>query len=82
MKLTLTILDKKLKPFKTEEGEMRDYYWYKGERKDNEVSIRFGSTNPDHEIGDEIEIDIEKFERKDGKFGYKEINIFTGGAKD
>jgi len=67
------ILKQDIKPFTTDEGEQMDYYWYKAIREHDEVTIRFGSTNGDYSVGDSYEIDLEKYERKDGNTGYKEV---------
>jgi len=70
-----TIKEKKVKPFQTSEGDKMDYAWYKALRGDG-VTIKFGSMDCSHEVGDEVNIDLEKIESvQNGKptFRYKEI---------
>lgn len=77
MKTTLEIKKASKKPFTTSEGEQMDYFWYRGLRKNDGVTIDFGSTQ-EYGVGDEVEIELEKGERidKNGKtkITYKEIN--------
>jgi len=57
--------------FKSSEGEMISYFWYKALRGEDGVTIEFGSKN-EYEVDDEIDIELEKSERAGGRFGYKE----------
>jgi len=72
------ITEKKVKPFIGDEGEEIDYAWYKALREADGVSIKFGSLDTSHDVGDKhLELNIEKTERLDKKgnttFIYKEI---------
>jgi len=73
MILKVKILDKSSKPFTGGDGEERDYFWYKMERQDNQVTIRVGSVDGKHEVDEVKDLNIEKYERNDGKMGYREI---------
>ncbi|HNV97621.1 MAG TPA: hypothetical protein PKL13_04990 [bacterium] len=73
--MLFTIKEKKVKPFTTSEGKKMDYAWYKALREDG-VTIKFGSMDCSHEIGDEVEIELEKTESIQNEkpaFRYKEI---------
>jgi len=71
MKLKIKSVENK--PFTSGDGERVDYFWYRAVREDNECTIQFGSREGEHPIGEVVDLDIEKTERADGKFGYKEI---------
>lgn len=72
MKIKLTVKkDSRLSSFQGRDGETVDYYWTKGERQDG-VMIEFGGKLP-YKAGKEIEPELEKTERTDGTFSYKEI---------
>jgi len=79
MFLDLKITGKKMKPFMGDEGDQIDYYWYSAERLDNQATIKFGSMDPNKEIGETIQqLKLEKTERVSRKgtgtiFVYKEI---------
>jgi len=61
----------KTKPFKNDDGELMDYYWYKAERKSDEVTFTFGSLEGGH--NGECDLNIEKTEKNNGRgFVYKE----------
>jgi len=66
------ILKRKDGSFTGDNGEQVEYYWYKGIRLADEVTIEFGSRNGDHEEGSEVAIDLEKYESNSGKIKYKE----------
>lgn len=53
-------------------GDTIEYYWYKGLRGGDNVTIEFGSKNK-YDLDEEIEILLEKSETKTG-FRYKEIS--------
>jgi len=71
MILNLNITEKKAKPFAGNDGKEMDYFWYKGEKKDG-LTISFGSIDGSHEIGDNVDVDLEKTEKSNGGFVYKE----------
>jgi len=60
------------KPFRSSEGEMINFYWNKGERANDQVSIDFCTTK-DHKVGEVFEADFEKQELANGKIRYKEL---------
>lgn len=60
------------KPFKSSEGEMIDYFWYKAVRISDKINIDFGST-ASHEVSETpISLEVIKVEKADGSFRYKE----------
>lgn len=59
--------------FKNDEGELIPYFWIKALRLEDNVSLEFGSKSGDFEIGDEVELELEKTERAGGKVGYKHV---------
>jgi len=69
MKTKLKILKVRNSSFQGREGDTVDYFWVKAERFSDGVTLEFGTKNPDHEAGEEKEIDLEKNE--DGKGGYR-----------
>lgn len=71
--MKLTIKSVKVKPFTNDDGEQMNYYWYRAERAYDQVTFQFGSTYENHPIGEELDLDIEKYEKSNGKIGYKEI---------
>jgi len=72
--VNISIIKVTKKPFRSSEGEMIDYYWYKGRRTKDEAVIEFGST-VGHELGETLDLNIEKVEKPDGTFRYKETGI-------
>jgi len=70
--MKLKIISMKAKPFKGTDGEQVEYYWYKALRSEDDVTIEFGTTRGEHEIGADVELNIERMERAGGKFGYRE----------
>lgn len=64
----------KARPFDGDDGEKIPYFWTKATRKSDGVTIEFGG-RVDHteDLDKELDLDIEKTERANGKFGYKEI---------
>lgn len=73
--MKLKIKDKKAKPFQGDDGETLEYFWYKAERSEDQVVIRFGSMNGAYEAGKEYDLpNVEKYEMEDGRIGYKEVS--------
>jgi len=62
----------KAKPFQTEDGEV-EYHWYDAVRLSDNLLFQFGSRDGGHAVGEEKELDLVKYERGDGKFGWKEL---------
>jgi hypothetical protein len=74
MEKYLILRDSKDGSFQGEEGEKVPYFWTKAKRLSNGVSLEFGG-KISHKKNEELELDLEKTERADGKgFRYKEIN--------
>jgi len=71
--MKVKILDKQEGDFIGRGGENVEYYWYKAIRLDNDVNIRFGSRNNEWEKGQVADISIEKHEKPNGEFMYKEM---------
>lgn len=75
MALISYYIQKKTKrPFKTQEGDMMDYFWYTAERVEDGVTINFGSMNNYNEE-ETIEANLTKYEKKNGEIGYKETRL-------
>jgi len=72
-KMLLKIKSQKAAPFKNSDGDTIEYFWYKAIRLNDNVAIEFGSKSDAYEDGEEYEINVEKYERPNGKFGYKEV---------
>jgi len=57
---------------------MLDYFWYKAERAEDNVVFQFGSVKGTYEVGQDLDLQIEKSESLDrsGKkvLRYKESN--------
>lgn len=70
--MKLHIIKKTEKPFKGDDGEQRDYYWYIGQKED-QTAIRFGSANGEHEEGETYDILLETYEQSNGRSGLKEV---------
>lgn len=59
--------------FTGDEGAKIEYYWTKAETTDG-TNIRFGGkVDYSNQIGDTIELNVEKIEYSNGKKGYKEV---------
>jgi len=71
--LEVKILKKKDGTFQGRDGSQVKYYWYKALRSDTQVTINFGSRNGDYEEGDVLDILLEKYEKPNGEFAYKEV---------
>lgn len=71
--MKVRIKSKKAKPFKNNDGDQMDYFWYKAIRIEDDMLIEFGSTDGGHETDAELDLEIVKTERADGKTGYKEL---------
>jgi hypothetical protein len=72
MKLKI-LKESKNKPFKTDEGDEMNYFWTTCEREDG-VQIQIGSINDfTASVGQVLDLNIVKVERRDGKVGYKEV---------
>jgi hypothetical protein len=61
--MKLEITQKTNKPFIGSEGDPIDYFWYVGLREEDNVSIRFGSTDGSMEIGQKVDLILEKTEK-------------------
>lgn len=72
--MKVKILKRKDGGFQGNDGENVIYYWYDAVRISDDMLIQFGSREGGHEEGSEKDLNIVKYERKDGKTGYKEIN--------
>lgn len=70
--MKVILKSRKASPFTNDDGEEMQYFWYKAERLSDNVTIRFGSQEGGHVLDEELDLDIEKYERDNGKIGYKE----------
>lgn len=68
------ILRKKDGSFEGDTGETVAYFWYKALRLSDGMTIEFGSREGGHEPLEEMELNLEKFERPGNRVGYKEIS--------
>jgi len=66
------IIAEKKKPFTSSEGEQINYYWTKAVRLDDEMEIEFGTTVGGRELGSVHDLFVTKYEKANGKFGYRE----------
>jgi len=74
--MKVKILSVKAKPFKNNDGDMMDYFWYTALRLADDVQIQFGSQVEGYE--GEKDLPIVKLERANNKFGYKdESKVFS-----
>lgn len=73
--MKLVIREKKAKPFHGTEGNEIDYYWYSAVRGEDGTTIKFGSMNPDYEIGEEYDLELEKTERISERNGKRKIDF-------
>lgn len=72
--MKLKIVKVKNGDFEGDGGELIEYRWVKAERLSDGVTIEFGTRRTDHVEGTEVDLDIEKTEKPNGKgFKYKEI---------
>jgi len=71
--MLLKIKDGKRSDFKGRTGEQIEYYWYRALRVEDKTNIRFGSKNGDHEAGEELDLNVEKYELPSGQTMYKEV---------
>jgi len=71
--MKVKIRTRKAKPFQTEDGEV-EYFWYDAVCSDDNLLFQFGSRDGGHTVGDELNLELVKYERKDGKFGWKELS--------
>jgi len=72
--MLLKIKDVKRSDFKGRTGEEIEYYWYRALRVEDKTNIRFGSKNGDHETGEELDLNVEKYELPSGQTMYKEVD--------
>lgn len=71
--MLIVLNDVKRSDFTGRTGETIEYYWYRGRKVKDGVNIRFGSRNGDHELKEEHDLPIEKFELPTGQIMYKEV---------
>ena len=75
--MKLILKEVNARPFKGDDGEVREYFWYKALRQEDNVTLQFGSVDGDHLLGVELELNVEKSERINnaGKtvFVYREV---------
>lgn len=74
MTTTVKIEDIRHKPFTGADGEEVDYYWTKAVRRRDGITFTFGTT-VDHsqQMGQSVDLNIEKYENSQGRTGYREI---------
>lgn len=68
--MIITLKSVKEKAFTGDDGTSRPYFWYKGERHDG-ITIQLGSTQGDLPLNVKTDLPIEKYEKRDGSFGYR-----------
>lgn len=71
--MILEIKAKKEKSFIGDEGDEIQYFWYTALRREDGVTIKFGSMRGDHKVGQVEEIELEKSEKVAVKNGNKKI---------
>lgn len=72
MQIKLLVKRIQCKPFRSQQGDMINHYWGRGERADNGVSFDFHSSK-EHSVGETFTAEFDKEELVGGKFRYKEI---------
>jgi len=70
--MKLQIRKKTEKPFKGDDNLEHEYFWYTAIGEDG-LAISFGSSDGGHEVGERGDFLLEKFDRRDGKVGYREL---------
>lgn len=71
--MLVKIKDVKPSKFTGRTGEEVEYYWYRALRVSDNANFRFGSREGGHEVGEEVDLNIEKYELPSGQMMYKEI---------
>lgn len=72
--MRVLIIDRTEKPFKSDEGELISYFWYRAEiiKNGNPVRIQFGTKIGSHVAGEEKELKLFQTEGRNGKLIWKE----------
>jgi len=71
--MKILIKKRKVNAFKSEEGDMIEYFWYTAERKDQNgdpVRFQFGSKRGNLEEGEEYDLDL--YKNENGKWKEEE----------
>lgn len=74
--MKLKIKKRKDGSFQGSDGENVTYFWYDAVDLENNMLIQFGSREGGHEEGAELELEVVRYERADGRTGYKELGEF------
>jgi len=72
--MKVRIIKRKDGSFQGSDGENVGYYWYDAVRLEDNMLIQFGSREGGHEEKTEKDLNVVKYERADGKTGYKELS--------
>jgi len=72
--IKLTITKKKDGSFDPKDGgEKVVYFWYNAERDSDGVNFQFGSKDGSYEVGDDLELELEKYETSNGRIAWREV---------
>ncbi len=74
----VTIKEVTSKPFKSSDGGDIDWYWTKAFRVSDKVTFQFGGkVDYSDDIDSTLELEIEKREKADGGFSYRDATLTT-----
>jgi len=71
--MKLKIIKRKDGSFQGSDGEQVNYFWYDGIRLSDDTLIQFGSREGGHAEGETMDLEVVRYEKKDGSIGYKEV---------
>jgi len=74
--MKIKILKRKDGSFQGSDGEHVNYFWYDAVRVEDQTLIQFGSREGGHEAGETKDLEVVRYERADGRTGYKELGEF------
>jgi len=74
--MKLKIIKRKDGSFEGSDGVPVNYFWYDGIRISDDTLIQFGSREGGHVEGETMELEVVRYERKNGSFGYKEVSEY------
>lgn len=71
--MKLKIKSKQSKPFIGNTGEEINYTWYRAIRLADNVNFQFGSSIGNHPLEVELDLNVQKFLKDNGKISFKEV---------
>jgi len=71
--ISYQITDKQDGSFVGDDGERKEWFWYKADEIETGINYRFGSRNGEYEIGDTVDLNLVKTPgKKKGSSWYKD----------